>query len=167
MKRSVIPSLIIGVIAAGIILGLQASGLPLRFERATTEYISHYESATKFVGSTWQYVIIVLSALAVSWMTVNSVRRGRIGLLVLILLVELAAVSWICSLYQTYFQPWPAMGAIALAFVVALTWNFLSTRTRSHLATTFFTGHLSNKQMRRMIEGDIPVEIAPGTHDVT
>ena len=44
---------------------------------------------------------------------------GRIGLVAIGLLIELAAVSWICSLYKIFFQPFPSMFAVALAYVVA------------------------------------------------
>jgi adenylate cyclase len=139
----------------------------LRYELAAVEHISHYGMATRVVGAKWQYISILLLALGIVWITLTTMRRSRIGWLVLILLAELVGLSWICSLYQVFFQPLPSMAAVALAFVVAHGWIFLTTRTRSHLASTYFAGHLSKKQMHRMIEGDIPVDVDPRTHDVT
>jgi adenylate cyclase len=119
------------------------------------------------VGNKWQYVFVLLLALSIAWMTLTTSRRGRMGWLALILLIELAAVSWVCALYRTFFQPLPSMAAVALAFLVAQTWIFLATRTRSHLAKTFFAGHLSNQQVRRMIDGDIPLDVEARSHEVT
>lgn len=167
MKRSVVASVTIALLAAGIIGALHASGLVLRFELAATEYVSHYGTATRVVSEKWQYVFVLLLAFGVAWMTLTTARRGRIAWLVLILLVELVGVSWVCSLYRTFFQPLPSMASVALTFIVAQGWAFLSTRTRSHVAKTFFAQRLSKKQVRRMIEGEIPVATDPRTHEVT
>jgi adenylate cyclase len=167
MKRSVAASVTIALVVAAIVGGLHASGILLRYEFAAIEYISHYARATRVVGNKWQYVFVLLLAIGVAWMTLTTSRRGRMGWLALILLIELAAVSWVCSLYRTFFQPLPSMAAVALAFLVAQTWVFLATRTRSHLAKTFFAGHLSNQQVRRMIDGDIPLDVEARSHEVT
>jgi adenylate cyclase len=167
MKRSLVTTLILGVLVAAIIGALHASGVLLRFELAATELISHYRSATRLVGNTWQYVLISLLALGVTWLTLTSARRGRIGLLVAILLAELIGLSWVCSLYHTFFQPLPSMAAVLLAFLVAQGWLVFSQRTRSHLAKTFFSQRLSRKQIRRMIEGEIPIETEPKAHEAT
>lgn len=167
MKRSVVVSLGIGLLAAVVVGVLHASGLLSRFELSATEYISHYSAATRVVGKQWQYVIILLLALGVAWMTVTTSHRRRVALLVLTLLIELAGVSWVCSLYHTFFEPFPSMAAVALAFAGAETCKFFFNRTRSHVVRALFAGHVSNDQMRRMVEGDIPVNTDTHTHDVT
>ena len=167
MKRSIALSVIIGLLASAIIAGLHASGVLLRFEAGVANFLWHNQPAARFVGEKWQYIFVVLLALGVAWMTLTTMRRGRIALLSLILVIELAGVAWVLSLYQTFFSPLPSMAAVALAFVAAESWIFLSTRTRSHLTKTFFAGHLSSKQLSRIIEGDIPLETDPRTHEVT
>ncbi len=163
MKRSVVVSVIIAIFVAVIAAALHATGLLVRFELA----IAHSVTATRVVAEKWQYIFVLLLAFGVVAMTLMTLRRGRVAALVAILLAELAGVSWVCSLYHTLFQPLPSMLAVALAFIAAHGWVFVSTRTRSHLATTFFAGHLSNKQMRRMVEGEIPVDIGARVCEVT
>src|ERR1700736_3112543 len=157
MKRSFLIASVIGLTAAMVIAVLHATGALIRLELAMGRVISDFHDVTPAVGGKWQSLSIVVLAVGVSWLTMTSVRRGRIGLLVLSLLLELFALSLICSLYQLFFQPLPSMLAVALSFVVAEGWIVLSRRTRSHLARTFFADHLSRKQVRRMIEGEIPL----------
>jgi adenylate cyclase len=167
MKRSLGATFVIGIVVAGIVGALHVAGLLGRLEIAAAELLSHRRPVPAGVGEIWQYILIPLLALGVAWLTVTSARRGRIALLVLMLLGELAAVAWVCTLYHTFFQPLPAMLAIALAFGGGELWMWLSTRTRSHLAQTFYSGHLSSKQMSRMIAGEIPIELEPGAYEVS
>jgi len=77
MKRSLVATIIIGVVVAGIVCALHASGLILRFERVAIEPISDYAGATRVVSEKWQYVFVPLLALGVAWLTLTSVsRRG-------------------------------------------------------------------------------------------
>ena len=53
-------------------------------------------------------------------LTLAASRRGRMGLIVGVLLVEIAGVAWVCSLYKVSFQPLPAMVAVVLGYLGAL-----------------------------------------------
>jgi adenylate cyclase len=167
MKRSTLTALTIGLLVAIGVSGLHASSLLRPLEQIVANYISHYRSVPKIIGDTWQYAIVIFFALGVAWMTLTSARRGRIALVVAVLLFELAGVAWVASLYHTLFQPLPSMAAVALAFGLTEGWAFFSTRTRSHMARTFFTGHLSAKQLHRIVEGDIPLDTDPKVYETT
>ena len=167
MKRSLIVGLTIGFIAAVIVIAVHISQVFLTFEMSVMDHLSHYRTATHWFGNRWQYPLVLAVAVGVAWMSVVVSRRARAGWIALALLIELGALSWVCSLYHTYFQPLPAMAAAALAFVFAQGWLFVSTRSRSHLAAAYFAGHLSNKQMNRLVSGEIPLEVDPRTHEVT
>lgn len=166
MKRSFLASLTIGFAVAIVVGALHATGILSRYELAATEYISHYSSATRVIARQWQYLLIVALSLSVAWLTLTTSRR-RVGWLVLAGLIELAGITWVCSLYQIFFQPLPLMVAVALAFVVAESWRYFSTRSRAHIVKSLFAGHLSAKQIDRMIDGDIPIDTEPRMHDVT
>jgi len=167
MKRSLVTTLIIGVAVAAIIGAAHATGFILRFELATTDLVSDYARAARVVGDKWQYVFVLLVALGVAWLTLSSVPRRRVGLLVLLFVVELLGASWICSLYRIFFQPIPSIFAAIVAFAAAEGWIVFLRRTRSHQATTFFAGRLSKKELRRVIEGAIPFDAQPKAHEVT
>jgi adenylate cyclase len=167
MKRSLVNALVIGLVAAAIAAALHASGVLVRFEAAAIALISHRRPPARSVGDLWQYPIVFLLGLVVSGLTLASPRRTRIGLLSLILLLEIAGLTWVCSLYRVAFQPLPAMGTVVIAFALAQGWVFLTTRTRANLARTFFGERLSSSQIHRVIEGEIPLETEPKAHEVT
>src|SRR4029077_11430929 len=81
--------------------------------------------------------------------------------------VELLLAAWICSLYGASFQPLAAIIAIGLAFVGTERWMAFSKRSRNQLAETYFADRLSNKQIRRLVEGDISLDIEPRSHEVS
>ncbi len=167
MKRSLIIGLAIGAVAAFIVVAAHASGLLVNVEMALTERVAHYRTATHIVGNKWQYVLVILLSLGTAAMTVVTTRRGRVGWIVFALLLELIGLSWVCSLYHTFFQPLPSVMAVVLAFAGAQTWMMFATRSRSHVAATYFAGHLSRKQLRRLIAGEIPADVDPHMQDVT
>ena len=103
MKRSLVTALIIGVGVATVVSALHASRLILGFETAAGTVVSDYISATRVVSEKLQYVFVLLLALGVAWLSLSSVPRGRIRLLVAFLLIELLGLSWICSLYRIFF----------------------------------------------------------------
>ncbi len=167
MKRSVLIALIIGLVAAAIAITLYASGVLLPFELGVSNVISGSRAPASSAGLTWQYSLIVLLAVGISWLTFASLRRGRIGWLVGILLLELVGLAWICALYGVLFRPLPAMVAVVLAYGAAEAWILFSRRTHSHLVKTFFADHLSKKQTRRMMEGEIPLDPRARTCEAT
>ena len=167
MKRSLVATFTIGILVAAVVLALHATGLLTRLEAVVATLLSHRRTVPEGLSSIWQYILVPLLAVGVAWMTVSSVQRARVAWLVLILLVELAGMAWVCTLYHTFFQPLPTMLAVALSFLAAQSWVLLATRTRSHLAQTFYADHLSKKQVSRMIAGEIPIEIEPGAYEVT
>ena len=167
MKRSFLIALIIGLVAAAIAITLHASGVLFQFELGVSNIISGNRAPASSAGLTWQYFLIVLLAVGISWLTFASLRRGRIGWLVGILLLELVGLAWICALYGVLFRPLPAMVAVVLAYGAAEAWILFSRRTHSHLVKTFFADHLSKKQTRRMMEGEIPLDSRARTCEAT
>jgi len=154
-------------VAAAIAITLHASGVLFQFELGVSNIISGNRAPASSAGLTWQYSLIVLLAVGISWLTFASLRRGRIGWLVGILLLELVGLAWICALYGVLFRPLPAMVAVVLAYGAAEAWILFSRRTHSHLVKTFFADHLSKKQTRRMMEGEIPLDSRARTCEAT
>ena len=123
MKRNVIAVLIIGLIVGGLVIGLEIGGFLLRPERAMAGLFP--ETATRLMAAV-QYAVAVLAALGVAFLTLESSRRGRLGLIIAILLVELAGVAWVCALYKVEFRPLSAMAAVVLSYLAALGFEWLS-----------------------------------------
>src|SRR5437899_5155210 len=167
MKRLSITTLVIGVAVAFAVGALHASKSLAGIENAGARFVSDYASATRIVGEKWQYVFILLVALIVAWLSLSIVPRWRSRLFVGLLLVELFALSWVCSLYRVFFQPIPSVLALVLAFAAAESWSAFLRRDRSHLVRTFFADRLSKKEFRRLNDGTTPFDAQPKAYDLS
>jgi adenylate cyclase len=166
MKRSLATVLAIGLVAAAIAALLHAIGLLRPIEHAIGSVLQG-RTVTTTAGEVLAYFTACLLAVVVAWLTVNSAQRLRIGLLVAALAVELLIAAWIVGLYGGTFQPLPAIIAVGLAFVATERWLAFIRRSRTQLARTFFADRLSNKQIRRLVEGDIALDVQPRTYEAT
>ncbi len=117
MKRHVVTALIIGLIVAGLIVGLELAGWLARPEAAVAGL---FPETTKRVMAPVLSVLVAVTAIGVALLTLTASPRGRTALIVGVLLVEIAGLAWICSLYRLFFQPLPAMAAVVLGFLGAL-----------------------------------------------
>ncbi len=167
MKRSVVTTLIIGITAAFVVGALHASKSIAGFEAAAAQLVSDYSGATRIVSEKWQYVFILLIALAVAWLSLSIVPRWRSRLLVGLFLVELFGLSWVCSLYRVFFQPIPSALALVFALAAAESWSAFLRRDRSHLVRTFFADRLSKKEFRRLNDGTTPFDAQPKAYDLS
>src|SRR5438034_1534625 len=118
MKRLLITTLVIGVAVASVVGGLHAGKALAGVENAGARFVSDYGGATRIVSDKAQYVFVLLIPLVVAWLSLSILPRWRSRLLVGLLLVELFAPSWACSLYRGFFQPIPSLLALAFAFAV-------------------------------------------------
>jgi len=153
MKRSLITTLVIGVIVAIIVGALHATKAIAGFETAVAQLVSDYAGATRVVGKKWQYVLVLVTAVGVAWLSLRNLPRLRSYPLFGFLLVELLVLSWVCSLYRIFFQPVPCVLAVALAVAVAEGWAAFLQRDRSHLVRTLFANRLSKKEFHRVSNG--------------
>jgi adenylate cyclase len=167
MKRLLITTLVIGVVVAFAVGALHASKPLAGIENAGARLVSDYGGATRIVSERWQYVFILLIALAVAWLSLSILPRWRSRLLVGLLLVELIGLSWVCSLYRVFFQPIPSVLALVFAFAVAEGWSAFLRRDHSHLVRTFFADRLSKKEFRRVSDGTAPFNLQPKPYEVS
>ena len=129
--------------------------------------VSDYAGATRVVGEKWQYVLVLLVALGVTWLSLSKVPRWRSRLLIALLLIELFALSWVCSLYRVFFQPAPSVLALLLALAAAEAWSAFLNRNRSHLMRTLFADRVSRKEFRRLNDGTVPFDAESKTYEVS
>ncbi|MEY2561819.1 MAG: adenylate cyclase [Verrucomicrobiota bacterium] len=122
MKRLHITALVLGLIAAAVVMGLHVSGLLMRPELAIKNLVSPEGTTARPVLDLVQYFLVFVLAVGVAWITLVTVRRGRLALIVALLVLELAAAAWVASLYHVYFQPLPAMAGAALGFLLPIGW---------------------------------------------
>jgi class 3 adenylate cyclase len=116
MKRHIVAALIIGLIVAGLIVGLEIAGSLARVENGVVGLFP--ETATRLIAAAG-YAIVFVAAIGVAFLALT-LSRGRMLLIVAILVVELVVLAWVCSLYKLEFQPVPAIAAVILAYLAAL-----------------------------------------------
>ena len=153
MKRSLITTLVIGVVVTTVVGALHATKVIVGFETAIAQLVSNYARATRVVGEKWQYIFVLVTAVGVAWLSLRNLPRLRSYPLFGFLLVELLVLSWVCSLYRIFFQPVPFIFAVALAVLVAEGWTAFLQRDRSYLVWTIFANRLSKKEFHRVNNG--------------
>jgi class 3 adenylate cyclase len=117
MKRHAVTALIIGLIVAGLIVGLELAGWLARPEAFVA---GMFPETTKRVMAPGLYLVVGIAAIGVAFLALAVSQRARMALIVGVLLVEIVGGAWICSLYKVWFQPLPAMAAVVLGFLGAL-----------------------------------------------
>lgn len=167
MKRLAITTLVIGVVVACVVGALHATRSIAPFESAVATLVANYASATKVVSDKWQYVLVLVIALGVAWLSLSIVPRWRSRLLAGLLLLELFALSWVCSLYSVFFQPAPSILALVFAFAAAEGWSAFLGRNRSFQIRTFFADRLSRKQFNQIKSRTAAFDPAPQTYRIT
>jgi class 3 adenylate cyclase len=170
MKRSLITTLIIGVAVALIVGALHATKVIAGFEAVAAQLVTDYAGATRVVGEKWQYVLVLLIALGVAWLSLSNpagAGRWRSCLLIGLLLLELFGLAWVCFLYRVFFQPAPSVLAAVFAVLVAEGWSVFLRRNRSYLIRTLFGDRVSNEQFRRLRDGRISFDAEPRAYDVS
>src|SRR6476620_9385185 len=104
MKRHIIAALIIGLVVAGLIIGLDVAGWLAGPDRAVANLFP--ETAKRLLPAIG-YIIVVIVSLGVAFLSLASSRRGKMFLIVGILLVELIGVAFVCALYKLEFRAFP------------------------------------------------------------
>ena len=167
MKRLLITTLVIGVAVGFAVGALHASKALAGIENAGAQLVTDYTGATRIVSERWQYVFILLIALAVAWLSLGIVARWRGRLLVGLLLLELFGLSWVLSLYRVFFHPIPSVLALVFACAAAEGWSAFLRRDHSHLVQTFFADRLSRKEFRRVSDGTALFDPLPKPYEVS
>jgi class 3 adenylate cyclase len=122
MKRHVITAVVIGLVVGGLIIGLEISGFLLRLDLAVSGLLP--ETSTKLM-SALHYALALIAAGGVAFLTLAASRRGRMGLIVGVLVVEFIGIAWVASLFRVEFHPLPVMAAALLGYLASLFWIWL------------------------------------------
>lgn len=119
-QRPLLSAVIVAVVATFLVAALHWIGLLRAIERVMGGLFTDQASATWTVSNIWQYFFVFVLAGGVAWMTFSTTRRGRLGAIIAILLVELVGVAWVCSLYHVRFTPLHSILGAALGFLLPI-----------------------------------------------
>jgi adenylate cyclase len=150
VKRSSIIALVLGAVVSAIVIALHATGVTLPLEETMTNLLLRGQQATKIVGSKTQYALVPALSLGVVWLVVKSSRRRQLGWPLGILAVEVIALSWVCLLYQVFFQPLPSLLAVGLGFVTASGYVAFGGRAKPSMTRDVFMGRLFQERIAQL-----------------
>lgn len=151
MKRTLLGTLWIGAIAAGISIALQLTGVLARPNRWLAQTLGLTTNEISGFGNLL-FVLLLGFAVAATMLLETTLWR-RLGI-VLLLLAELIGAGWLLDHAQVHFMPLPAMIAavIATALAVATGWTQSARRRRATLR--LFSTHLGPAAQVRLAKGE-------------
>ncbi|MEY2480038.1 MAG: adenylate cyclase [Verrucomicrobiota bacterium] len=167
MKRGIVTALIIGAIVSATVIAAQVSGLLLVVEASIFSFVSRFGSLTRPLGELWQYLLIIVLAIIVSWLTIQTSQRGRLTWLLAALLLELATACAVCLLFHIFFQPLPSMLSVILAYAGAAAFTTVRDRGRGRVASVLFAERISPRQLARITKGELPLASTPTSVEAT
>lgn len=167
MKRPLVFTLSIGLVVTAIVSALHATGWLVAAEFAISEFVRRYTAVINVVAGPWQYVFTVLLSFGVAWVTLASKRRVWGMRIFIVLLIELVAVTWVCTLYHIFFQPLPSILAVLLSFTLAHSVRIMGGGNRARRAAEMFAAHLSREQLERVVSGELTFEAQTTVHEAS
>ncbi|MGZ5503279.1 MAG: adenylate/guanylate cyclase domain-containing protein [Chthoniobacterales bacterium] len=167
MKPSSIAALVVGVLVSAIVIALSATHVLRPVEEAFAKMFAGEPIVTSGKGMFFQYALVVVVALTVAWLILNSSRRKRLGWPLAVFALELVAIAWVCQLYQTFFQPLPSLLAVGLSFAAANGYAAFSGVNKSSVARRFFRDRLSDAQLSRLSSGEITFDPEAKIYEAT
>jgi hypothetical protein len=120
MKRSLVTAVIIAMVVGALGIISHATGWFAAIDMPLKNWLQKLNGPSHDLSKIWQHNLIVLLGLATAWITITNARRHGVAILVLAIVVELLALTWVLSLFHIFFAPLPSILAVALSFGTAL-----------------------------------------------
>lgn len=155
MKRSLVATLILGVLVSALVITAHATRLTLPLENGITRLLGDGYPTTRIVSAKLQYALVLVLSFGAAWLVLTSPRRKRLGWPLAIVAFELVALIWICLLYQISFQPLPSLAALVLGFFSAAGYAAFRGQSHSALARDYFRGRVSSAQFGKIATGEV------------
>ena len=147
-------SLLIAAVAAAIALGLYEAGLFQSADRWLAVFLGQGIPALPR-HSVAQYAAFLLLSIAIAWTTVD-LNRAEVKLLIAVAaLAEVIGLTVVLNLYGVYFSPFPALAAIAAAFIGGILYARTSAGQRKRVLEETFGHRISHPTFKKLLESDI------------
>lgn len=147
MKRTLLDTLWIGLVATGLAIGLQVSGLLARPAAALTRTLGFWLDGPVGFGN---YLVVIALGFGVAW-TILQVPETlrRIGFL-LFLVADLFVAAWVLRFAGGSFPPLPALVATVVATALALALNATAAARQRRATARLFAGRLAQEGHDRL-----------------
>lgn len=104
-----------------------------------------------------QFPVLVLLAFGVAWTTIDISRLSLKVTVAAVALAQVLASTWVASLFQHFFSPWPGALAIILSFGAALLYARSDAGSRKRVVETMLAERISPAAFRTLVDSDIPL----------
>ena len=155
MKRSLLFAFVIAIAVAVIASVSHVAGWFAWVELPLKNWMEKLNGPSRDLHRIWQYGALLLLGVGTAWITITSARRHGVALLVLAVVMELLALTWVCSLYHIFFAPFPSILAVSLSFGGGLLYLAIIGRKRAGIPLALFNGKLSRAQIARLRSGEV------------
>ncbi len=151
MKRALLATLWIGLVAAAVAIGLQLSGLLLRPNRAIAHYLGIFPNEQAGFGD---LLFLLFLGFFVAWvmMLVGGLWR-RLAIFVL-LLGELIGAAWLLDHFAVNFPPLPAIIVVVLATGLALGAGLTKSARQRRASLALLRPHLGPATQAHIARGE-------------
>ncbi len=156
-------TLLIGVISAAVVIVLFAAGLI-----ATTPDILLRDTvykmprgATLEVPQVLQLLVMVFLSFAIAWTTVDITRPILKTVVAFGAMFLLFSGSWVCTLYNVYFSPFPGASAILVSYLIGLAYGRSGSGSRKRVIERLFGQRVSRSTFNHLVNSNVPVNF-PG-----
>jgi len=155
MKRSLIAAIIVALVVGAVAIISHATGWFAAIDLPLKNWLQKLNGPSHDLSKIWHHNLIVLLGLGTAWLTITNARRHRIAALVLAIIGELLALTWVLSLFHIFFGPLPSILAVVLSFGAALGYLAFDGRKRGGIPLSLFEGKLSRNEIARLRSGEI------------
>ena len=150
MKRTLLGTLWTGLVASGLAIGLQLSGILARPNNWSGRLLGL--TTNKTAGFGFLLFLLILGFL-VAWTILQVIEvRRRLGIFFL-LVAELIGAAWILGRIGVYFPPFPALLTTMLATLLAVAAGVPRSAQQRRALTRLFAPHLGPKALDRLTSG--------------
>lgn len=110
-----------------------------------------------FTDRAWQYPLIIGSALAVAWATVDIPRKSLKCVVAGLAFLEVIAAAWIAQMFGSFYSPFATLFSIALSFTGAFIYARTEGGMRKNIVSSLFGDRVSKGMFATLVNADHPL----------
>lgn len=160
MIRYLKATLVVATISFLIVALLYSLGLTRTPDQSLLGFL-RLPAETKVGPTGYQYILMVIFALALAWTTIDIPRPALKTTVVTLTIILLLTGAWTFSLYGVLFSPFPTIGVCLLSYAGGLVYGRTSGGARKRVFQRLFEGRLENKRFLRLVDSSLPTHL-PG-----
>lgn len=155
-------TLLIGIISAAIVIVLFAAGLiSTTPDLLLRDTIYKLPKGTFNVPKVPQLIVMVFLSFGIAWTTVDITRPILKTIVAFSAMFLLFSGSWVFTLHNIYFSPFPGVAAILISYLIGLGYGRSGSGSRKRVIERLFGQRISRGTFNYLVNSNVPVNF-PG-----